>query len=418
MSRARAWSGLTGLLAAVLVVATLTPTSAAYRDDTYAKTATIGVSVQPDIMAGLTRTGRMVDSGVAATATGAVYVWGGTVGLTGAATSGLQMPAQQVPFPTGTVIKQVTGQIYDANALDSRGRVWGWGNFSSRNGTDAGSAGDPPQLIRIGTASTGTGAVLDTMLWISSTEQAGAGIRQDGTVWTWGNSSYGGNTGKGASQVSGLPTPSVAGNRPVWIQGGYQEFFVILENGNVYFWGSSSSLPTGTRPAAKAAKVSQLAAWMRPNVAAGAPSIVAVGAGISLGAALLSDGTVVSWGTGATGRGSAATSEPAVIPTLSGITSMAFGFTGAVLLDSKAQLWGYGTSTDKGNNPTLPTVIDTNVVQFAAGQGYYLWQRRDGTFWGKGYDPSGAIGVPVTTSVATPRSVTFWDNSSLQVIAR
>jgi len=88
---------------------------------------------------------------------------------------------------------------------------------------------------------------------------------------------------------------------------------------------------------------------------------------------------------------------------------MQFGYTGATFVTPDGTLWGYGASDDYGQLPVLPVVVDTNVSQFAAGQGYYLWQRQNGTYWGRGYNPQGAIGLPVGTQTAN-RQIS-WDLS-------
>ncbi|MDQ1205230.1 hypothetical protein [Microbacterium sp. SORGH_AS_0862] len=423
ITRRRAIAALTLAIAGTTVAAALVPSAAAYRDDAYARTDAIGVVATPPFAPGLSRNSRMVDTGLGLSSAGNVYVWGLTsLNINGgAANPGGQQSPQQVPFPTGTTISQVSGMIYDVNALDAMGQVWGWGSDNTRNGTDTTRPSGAPQRLRIGTAWNGAGALLDSVVALSSTETAGAGIRSDGTVWHWGASTgYGGNSGAGASQLAGLPDPSVAGQRPVYLKGAYTNFFVILENGDVYYWGGvgGSSLPPGTPNAgATATKLTALSPWMKANVAAGAPYIVAVDGGINMGAALLSDGTVLSWGSSASRTGRGAPTSPALVPTLSGVVSMQFGYTGVVLLDGQSRLWGYGAADDYGNNPLLPAILDTNIAQYAAGQGYYLWQRQDGTFWGRGYNPQGAIGLPVGTQGAN-RQILFSGQNALEVVAQ
>ncbi|UIN30695.1 hypothetical protein [Microbacterium binotii] len=423
ITRRRALALLALALAGVTVGASVIPSAAAYRDDAFARTDAIGVVAAPPVTPGLSRNSRMVDTGLGLSTDGKVYVWGLTsLNINGgAANAGGQRPPQQVPFPAGTTISQVSGMIYEANALDSSGHIWGWGLTDVRNGTDSSRTGNAPQRVRIGTAWNGTGPLLDSVVALSTTETAGAAIRSDGTVWHWGYpDGYGGNSGAGASKLAGLPDPTIAGQRPVYLKGAYTNFFVILENGDVYYWGGTptNSLPPGTPNAgANATKVSALSSWMKSNVAAGSPYIVAVDGGIGMGAALLSNGTVVSWGSNSTRTGRGGPTSPAVIPTLSGIVSMQFGYTGAVFMDNQNRLWGYGASDDYGANPQLPAILDSNIVQYAAGQGYYLWQRADGTFWGRGYNPQGAIGLPVGTQT-TNRQILFSGQNVLQVVAK
>lgn len=407
-------AGLLGLAASVGAAQLPTATSAAYKDRTHARSAAIPVNAGPPLMAGIANA-RMVDTGLGVGNDGNVYVWGLTYyEINGdVPTSGWQKPPQKVAgIPEGAA-RQVTGQIYNANALDKDGTVWGWGSINNRDGTDAAKPNGNAKQVRINSAWNGAGVVLDKITKISSTEYAGAGIRSDGTIWHWGfPTGYGGNAAAGASQLIGLPDPSVPGNRPAYLKGAYTNFFVILENGEVYYWGGGggNSLPS-LMPNVDASPrlVSALAPWFRRNVSSGAPFIVAVDGGIGMGAALLSNGQVVSWGSDytRTGRGSTPTPrEPGLVPALSNITSMQFGFTGVAMMNNVGELWGYGASDDYGRFPQAPTRIDTNVVQYGSGQGFYLWQKSDGTFWGRGYNPQGSIGLP-TGQINTTRQVSW-----------
>lgn len=415
-----AGGAILGLLAVGTAIALAVPTMAAYVDTSNARTGSISASVQPTFQPGLAKNSRMVDTGLGLSTTGDVYVWGRTnlAANGGAANPGTSREPQRVPLPAGT-IRQITGGIYNINALDVSGNVWGWGSIDARDGTDAPKANDNPQRIRIGTAWNGTGALLSNMLTITSTETAGAGIRADGTIWHWGqNTGYGGNAGAGASQLTGLPNPAVAGNRPVYLKGSYTNFFVILQNGDVYYWGGTggNSLPGGAGNVdAVATKLTALNPWTRAVTGPNAPHIIAVDGGINMGGALLSDGRMLSWGSVATrtGRGGPNPTTPAIIPTLANISSMQFGYTGVVMIDTQNRLWGYGASDDYGQLPILPVLVDQNVKQYAVGQGYYLWQKQDNTFWGRGYNPAGAIGTPIGTQ-AVNRQI----NLNLGVVAQ
>lgn len=364
---------------------------------------------------GLTRTARMVDTGLGLSTSGNIYAWGNLAVIING--GGVWKPPEQIAVPSGTAV-QVSGQIYDGNALDTSGNVWGWGSTPGRNGTDSGTPLAAPSRLRVDDASTGSGALLSNIVQISTTEQAGGAIDSGGDVWVWGLRGYGGNSGKGASRLSGLPDPSVAGNRPVYIKGAYTCLYIVLANGDVYYTGGNSSTPPGTATSyGTATELTALDPWTKAQVANGQPHVVTVDGGINMGGALLSDGTVLSWShsndTSRTGRDGTGI---ATIPTLSGIVSMQFGFTGVALLDSGETLWGYGGSDDYGRFPQTPTAIDSDVLQYSAGQGFYVWQRSDGTFWGRGYNPEGSIGLPIG-QIDANRLVTFGGANSLSVVA-
>lgn len=421
---------VSGIAAAAAVVALIgggmltSTTSASYQDQVYARSKPISVmqqeepldpKVPPVYQVGLSTQARMVDTGLGMGNDGNVYVWGRTDMQIGGDTTnqGSPRPPQRVPgIPQGTA-RQVTGGIYNINALTADGTVWGWGTYAGRDGTMNSKPNGNPKQLRIGTPWDGTGPLLDNVVTISSTEQAGAAIRNDGTVWHWGvDTGYGGGTLPGASQLLGLPDPTIAGNRPVYLKGAYTNFFVILENGDVYYWGGAggNSLPLGSANVSQTpAKVSALSPWTRKNVASDTPYIVAVDGGINMGGAILSDGSVLSWGTDGSrigGRISATPRVPGLVPGLSNIESMQFGFTGAAFLTRSADLWGYGASDDYGAFPQQPKLIDSRVLQYASGQGYYIWQTADLVFHGRGYNPQGAIGLPAT-STASNRIVSF-----------
>ncbi len=392
-------------LAGLLAAGALQPTSAGYTDRVHATSASIASELVPPFQVGLSPQARTVETGAGLSSSGQVLVWGRTTGgIAGGGASGVLTAPTVVPgLPR---IRQISTGITYFNALDETGRVWGWGTNAARDGTDAAKPGGSPRPLRIGTAWNGAGEVLDQVLSVSSTEYAGAGIRADGTVWHWGQPvGYGGNSGSGASQLLGLPDPSLPGNRPVRLKGAYTNFFVILENGDVYSWGGAlfNSLPAGAGDSGSTpVLVTALSPWARHNVGATDPYIVAVDGGISMGAALLSNGQVLSWGlTPFRIGGRPATiftsQTPGIVPGLSGIRSMQFGFTGAVFGDDQGRLYGYGSDDDYGQLPMTPILVDSGVTQYSAGQGFYIWRRADGTFWARGYNPTGAIGLPIGT---------------------
>ncbi|MDR2378376.1 MAG: hypothetical protein LBD70_02960, partial [Bifidobacteriaceae bacterium] len=329
---------------------------------------------------------------------------------------------------------------------------------------------------------------------ITNSEQAGAAITEDGLVYSWGAAAYGG-TGYGSSSkrpgaqpVLGLPDPTIEGNRPVEVSGGYQTIWVILENGDVYYFGKSGGLwerpalddqgyPDGNQPSwsgegnkktveVYAKKSVSLKDWFRENNPG--EYIVHIHSGIGFGAAVLSTGRVLSWGYGhgsALGRtctdyGKAGdpcdqnfpasyTGEDGMthegwgglrqgrmpgyvaLPADTRIVGQACAFTAAVGLADNGDLWAWAKvdsyenvgsvkpvnpedeeeveGEDKptgGGDPDDDGSFDdgmadfrngaarlaTNVEEFQVGQGYILWRKADGQWWGQGYNPRGSVG--------------------------
>lgn len=440
--RAAAVTAVVAALATVAGTAT-----AAYVDTTAARTdaltAELGeIPTEPQV--GLQLGSRMVDTGVGLTAGGQVMVWGlGMYGINGQSTAATNIgPTVVSGLPR---VVEVASGIYSLNALADDGTVWGWGDCSRAVGTDLSAAFDaygcavgaygspaaPPRQVRIGDRATTSAPLLDQVTQIAATEYAGAAVREDCSVWHWGGHfgdvsyqfGYGGSGTalRGASRVLGLPDPTqVAGACPVSLTGGYDTFWIVLENGDVYYLGgrtllnttvngnpgvTADQVPTGSSRQAR--PVTALQPWLRGTVGADRPHVVSVSGGIQMGGALLSDGTVLSWSTQSSNR-TGRTGDyqtPGLVTGLgTGVVSMSFGFTGAVFLKDNGELWCYGASDDYARCPTAPARIDTGVSQFGVGQGFILWQAADGEFRGRGYNPRGALGLPVGT-VTTNRTV-------------
>ncbi|MHA3724488.1 hypothetical protein ACXR2T_11485 [Leucobacter sp. HY1910] len=409
--RGRISRGVGGMTLTALVVGALAvagATAAAYVDQANARSEPLTAHVPPPFLTGLT-SARSVDTGVGLGTDNTVYVWGNTNDAkAGSNRGGLWQKATPVGgLPVGEM-SSVAGGIYNYNALQSSGHVWGWGTIPARDGTGNQRPDNRPAQIRIGSHWNGAGPLLENIGMISSSEQAGAAVRNDGTVWAWGEAGYGGMSGRGATQVPGLPDPSSGDAFPMYLNGAYNNFWVILSNGEVWYWGSQGSMPRADQASLNQARQSKaLSPWFKNNVGQGEPYIVQVAGGIDMGHAVLSNGRVLTWGGNDTriggrpsGGGNPAPHNPGLVPesSLANITSTAAGFTGTILLDANQNLYGYGASDDYGKFPQSPVLVSSDVVDFSAGQGFYIWRLSSGENWGQGYNAQGVLGKPVGAS--------------------
>jgi alpha-tubulin suppressor-like RCC1 family protein len=176
--------------------------------------------------------------------------------------------------------------------------------------------------------------------------------------------------------------------------------------GNVYSWGVNSlgeidpALPPNTnRPTP--ALVSGLPGGVRQLVTAG---------GAGTGYALLTDGTVRSWGSnqaGNLGDGThTARTTPVQVLNLSSITQIAGGDTGfGLALDAGGAVWGWGFNlhgqlglgdfTSRLQPVQVPGL--SGFAQVAGGARHSLALRSDGTVWAWGQNASGELGDGTTT---------------------
>jgi alpha-tubulin suppressor-like RCC1 family protein len=147
--------------------------------------------------------------------------------------------------------------------------------------------------------------------------------------------------------------------------------------------------------------------------------VKSVSGGWNYALALKSDGSVWSWGANDDGElGNGATAEslaPRAIKTLStGVVAIAAGWDAGVALKSDGSVWTWGKN-DRGqlgdgtnvssSTPTRVAALKGKVTAIAAGLGFVLVLKLDGTVWGWGDDFQGQLGNGDNTDSPTPVAV-------------
>ncbi|MDR1852911.1 MAG: hypothetical protein LBR21_09770 [Propionibacteriaceae bacterium] len=426
-------------------------TAAAFTDQTHSKTAHIarewvpgGLELpefpdKPVFQHGLEDGGRMRNTGLGLDIHGDSWIWGlPGLRMDGSGQNTTWSEAASVPvkvqgLQAGT-IRQVTGMTNSVNALDEDGHVWGWGGTQASQGTDISSSVSgnfkwAPLKLRVNSSADGTGPYLDHIVYISSNDGAGAAIKDDGTIWRWGpdptqNIAYSGNVELGASQFSGMPDPTLPGKRPVYLKGSETDMFAILEDGEVWFWGQDDK-QSATPPATDVKvdgviphKLDALKPWMKSEGAN--PYIVDIDGGDGIGGALLSDGTVLTWSRSGGPTGRNGSGDPALVPELTDVTTMSYGYRGAMFLKNDGTMWAYGTGdAQSGYLPSKTTKLDDDVKYISAGEAFMVWMKTNGEFWGMGYNVYAQIGMPAlkpgdaTQGYRTSPGKILWNGQNL-----
>jgi len=228
-------------------------------------------------------------------------------------------------------------------------------------------------------------------------------------------------SGSSASQVSPAAQLSYAFPSPlVQIASGYGFSVAVLKDGTVWTVGQNDGgqLGDGT--------TTSRTTWAKvPNLT----GVTQVAASANAGYALLSGGTVKSWGGGGQGNGAGnqlgnGTSGSSTTPvTVSGITtatqiSAAESTAMALLSDATVRVWGtngagqFGTGAwGESTVPVTPTGLG-NVTQVAMGSANAYALLGDGTIrsWGQGWD--GALGNGSTNFSLSPTTVTGITNAT------
>lgn len=232
-------------------------------------------------------------------------------------------------------------------------------------------------------------------------------VKSDGTVWAWGNNSYG-QLGDGTTTSKSIPVQVSGLSNVVEASAGGYYSIALKSDGTVWTWGYNKygQLGDGTTTNRSI-----------PVQVIGLSNVVAVAAGYSHSIALKSDGTVWTWGYNAYGQLGDGTliskNTPVQVIGLSGAAAVAAGYYHSIALKSDETVcaWGYNKYGQLGNgtttNSSLPVQVIglSNVVAVTAGSYHNISVKSDETVWSWGYNNYGQLGDGTTTNRTTPVQV-------------
>jgi alpha-tubulin suppressor-like RCC1 family protein len=359
---------------------------------------------------------------------GTVWAWGDNYyGQLGDGTINQRLTPVQVSGLTGvTAIAtgDASSKVYSF-ALRSDGTVWSWGS------NHHGQLGDGTIYQRLAPVQvsglTGVTAIATSSSFFSGhrfeSEAYALALRNDGTVWAWGDNQYG-QLGDGTTiqrfapvQVSGLTgiTHIVTSQASEYSYAAYGAYALALRNdGTVWAWGDNhhGQLGDGTETD-RPAPVQVPGLTGVTALAVGSGTIVGYGSSL----ALRNDGAVWAWGFnyhGQLGDGTKTDrSSPVQVPGLTGVTALAVGSSYSLARRSDGTVWAWGDNQygQLGDGTTTqrlaPVQVSglTDATAIDVGPSYSLARRSNGTVWAWGYNHDGRLGHRPTTSRSIPARV-------------
>jgi alpha-tubulin suppressor-like RCC1 family protein len=352
----------------------------------------------------------------------ALWIWGsgGSGQLGNAVTTNASTPV--TTFTGSTNWKQVScaGQLGPQHtaAIKTDGTLWTWG--SGANGK-LGNAVTTNTSTPVTTFAGGTNWKQVSCSG-SNGQQHTAAIKTDGTLWTWGSGGSG-QLGNGATTNTSTPVTTFAGGtnwKQVSCGGslGNHHTAAIKTDGTLWTWGRGSSGQLGNAVTTNASTpVTTFAGGTNwKQVSCGGL------AGFQYTAAIKTDGTLWTWGSGNAGRlGNGVTTGSVSTPvtTFAGGTnwkqvSAGGGHIAAIKTDGTLWTWGSGSAGQLGNasiantsTPVTTSAGGTNWKQVSGGYSHTSAIKTDGTLWTWGSGTTGRLGNAVTTGTISTPVTTF-----------
>ena len=333
-------------------------------------------------------------------------------------TSGFAGPS---PIQNGTLSNwsKISSSPEHSLAIKTDGTLWSWG----RN--DTGSLGlsdttDRSSPVQVGTLNNWTqiSACGYNNGWFSFA------IQSNGTLWAWGSNSFG-NLGINTSTSITRSSPVQVGTLSDWYQisGGQFHTMAIKTDGTLWGWGNNSFGQLGTNTSTR----SNISSPVQIGIE---NSWYEVEIGAQYTMSIKTDGTLWAWGNNSFGplglSDQTHRSSPVQVGTSSdwrqvtagqSYSGPTFNYTLAIKTDGTLWSWGYNeTSGSLGlsnlTNRSSPVQVGTlsNWSQVFAGAGHSLAIKTDGTLWAWGNNGQGQLGLSNTVSRSSPVQVGILSN--------
>lgn len=326
----------------------------------------------------------------------ALHAWGGDDSgqLPVGGGSGTGTPA----LSSATWADAETGWLHTA-ALRNDGTLWQWGDNISclrRPGR--------PTLVP------GTGWTAVDAAWDQT-----VALRADGSLWGWG---YNGQQQLGGAEATCVPEPRQLPGGGTWVAASAAAgaTYAIRPDGSLWGWGRNGLYGVGDGGTGSASVATRIGTDTWTAVSGGGRMLSSFALGIR------SDGTLWRWGSGAGGR----STVPVQVGTDTDWVDIEAGWGTGAAIKSDGSLWLWGgreqglvPGHDPAASPDVPVQVGagTRWVDISVGMDAALALAEDGTLWGWGDNQAdqldnGAQPVGVPTQIAPG---TTWTSTSLGI---
>lgn len=338
---------------------------------------------------------------------GTLWSWGyNATGQLGDGTYALRSVPTQVGTATDWAV--MAAGDYHTLALKSDGTLWAWGyNTTGQLGDGSIISKNAPVSITNTTPSTTWTAIAGGNLHTLA-------LKSNGTLWAWGDNTSG-QLGDGTSGSGTWKKTPVQISGTTWkaIAGGANHSLALKSDGTLWAWGDNSfgQLGDGT---------SGLGTGKNAPVQIGTDTTwSAVSAGNTHSLAIKSDGTLWAWGENSFGQLGVGDQVHRNAPTQIGSATtwqrIDGGYAHTVAIQADKTLWRWGWNLDGGGNVLSGTYqltplqlgTDTNWSAISAGDAHSVALKTNWALYAWGGNASGQLGDGTKTDKTTPVQISY-----------
>jgi alpha-tubulin suppressor-like RCC1 family protein len=314
----------------------------------------------------------------------------------------------------GTTWSSVSASCFHTAATKTDGTLWTWGSNAY------GRLGDGTTVAQCSPGTTAGGGTNWSSVSASSCNTAG--VKTDGTLWTWGANGNG-QLGDGTVLCRSSPG-TTAGGGTNWISVSAGNLFsaAIKTDGTLWTWGINGVGQLGTDTTTDRSSPG--------TTAGGGTNWSKVGASQCHTAGIKTDGTLWTWGQNTCGRlGDGTTTNRSSPGTTAGggtdWSSVSGGYKHTAAIKTDGTLWTWGTNVvgqlgdgtiAARSSPGTTAGGGTNWSSVSAGWHHTSGVKTDGTLWTWGINMDGALGDGTITNRSSPGTTagggTTWSSVS------
>ncbi len=337
------------------------------------------------------------DFSVARSNNGTLWAWGLNIGIYGNGTTTPNTTNNPVQIGTATTWSTMATTFGSCAAIRSNGTLWTWGQNSwGELGNGNNTNNFTPQQVGTATNWQNIKAARGYAAYYSS---------RGGALWAWGSNQPNGQLGNGTIINSNVPIQIGTATNWLAIYPGNQYTLGIRTNGTLWVWGSNPGGVYGN------GTTDSTVAGRSPMQIGTDTDWKMVSGGYASVHAIKNNGTLWAWGSnlfGTFGNGNNTVSSltPVQIGTDTNWSDISDGYNHTVALKTNGTLWTWGNNNNGqlGNgtlvNNFTPTQVGTstnwqNITTDSSSSNTFA-KKTDGTIWGTGKNNSGQLGIGTT----------------------